>query len=167
VSKVDDAGNGLRTLIDAFNAAQTPEDRVLSLRALGNSGDARIVPLALGALSDANADVRGAAVNAVRFVAGAEADQLLASAMLSDTDPEVRRKAIDTVTGFRFVPSFFAAYGAILSQETFPLVRRAVAQSLDKVRSTPEAIGLLQRASSDASEDVRAVALASLSAVTQ
>lgn len=167
VSKVDDAGSGLRTLIDAFSAARAPEDRVLSLRALGNSGDARIVPLALSALSDANADVRAAAVNAVRFVSGAEADQLLAGAMLTDADPEVRRKAIDTVTGFRFVPSFFAAYGTVLSQEAFPLVRRAVAQSLGKVRSTPEAIALLQRASNDASEDVRAVALASLSAVAQ
>ena len=156
--------HGLDTLTTALAAAQTPAERALGLRALGNSGDPRVVDLARLALEDPSAEVRIAAVNAVRFVPAMDADDLLRTAMLTDADPHVRRKAVDTVTGYRFAPAYFQAFQTILSEDDVALVRRAVAQSLAKVRTTPEATELLTRAAMDVSEDVRVAAHAVLSA---
>lgn len=153
---------GMSTLLANLQAAQDPDDRALALRALGNSGDPRTAPLARQALSDPSVDVRIAAVDAVRLVRTAQADEVLSAAMLTDADPTVRREAVDTVTRYRLIPAYFQAYAAILAGDPFPLVRRAVVQSLGAVPAAPEAVALLTQAARDSSADVRAVAEAAL-----
>lgn len=153
---------GLDSLIASFQNATTPGERVMALRSLGNSGHARVVPLAWQAYSDEHIDVRVAAVHAVRFVPGAQAEELLSKAMLDDSEAHVRIQAIETVTAHRFVPAYFAAYDAVLSGDQFPLVRRAAVQSLSKASHAPQAIEMLQRAETDPSEDVRVVATLAL-----
>lgn len=158
---LDGAGerdSGLQALIANFERATTPHERVIALRALGNSGDARVVPLAWRAYSDEQVAVRIAAVHAVRLVSGAQAEALLWKAMLDDPEPRVRIQAIETVTAHRFVPAYLTAYDTILQVDAFPLVRRAAVQSLSKASGSPQAISLLQRAQGDPSEDVRVVA---------
>ncbi len=149
---------GLDSLIASLQNATTPGERVIALRSLGNSGHTRVVPLAWQAYSDEHIDVRVAAVHAVRFVPGAQAEELLSKAMLDDPEARVRIQAIETVTAHRFVPTYFAAYDAVLSGDQFPLVRRAAVQSLSKASGAPQAVALLQRAETDPSEDVRVVA---------
>jgi len=153
-------------LVASLQTAPTARERVIALRALGNSGDARVTPLASQAYSDQAADVRIAAVHAVRFVPGAEADALITRAMLTDPDARVRVQAIDTVAAHRFVPTYFQAFDAILSGDNFPLVRRAVARSLGTSSGLHQAAALLHRAATDPSADVRAVAMAALQSAT-
>jgi HEAT repeat protein len=156
----------LGALVASLQTAPTATERVTALRALGNSGDARVTPLASQAYSDQSVAVRIAAVHAVRFVPGAEADALITRAMLADPDPRVRVQAVDTATAHRFVPTYFPAYEAILGGDNFPLVRRAVARSLATSSGLHQAAALLQRAAQDPSQDVRAVAMAALQNAT-
>lgn len=159
--QLDDAAareEALRTLVANFEGTTNPSDRVHALRALGNSGDAQVLPIAWRAYADEVVAIRMAAVDAVRFVSGADAEALLAKAMLEDPEPRVRIEAIEIVTAHRFVPKYVTTYDAILRAQQFPLVRRAAVQSLSKASGSPQAIALLQRALEDPSEDVRAVA---------
>lgn len=149
---------GMRTLVATLANAPTASERVIALRALGNSADPRVAELAQQAYGDEDLEVRVAAVHAVRLVPGAQADALISTAMLNDRDARVRIQAIDTVTAHRFVPTYLREYDAILSGDKFPLVRRAVVQSLSKASALPQAIALLERAENDPSEDVRVVA---------
>jgi HEAT repeat protein len=153
---------GLGALIASFRNATNAVERVIALRSLGNSGDARVVALAQEAYSDEHPELRVAAVHAVRFVPGDQAEALITKAMLNDPEAHVRIQAIETATAHRFVPTYFQVYDAILAADRFPLVRRAVVQSLSKSSAAPQAIALLHRAETDPSEDVRVIATMAL-----
>lgn len=150
--------SGFAALIASLQGATTLQARVIALRSLGNSGDARVLPHARQAYLDENIEVRVAAVHAVRFVPGTQAEELISKAMLNDPEARVRIQAIETVTAHRYVPTYFTAYDAVLAADQFPLVRRAAVQSLSKASDAPAAIALLKRAETDPSEDVRVVA---------
>jgi hypothetical protein len=63
------------------------------LRALGNAATASSLDSIEKYLAHENASVRAAAVNALRRIPGGRVDQHLATALLRDASPEVRRTA--------------------------------------------------------------------------
>jgi hypothetical protein len=85
-----DAERSSRTLQQGFQGAQTPDERALFLKALGNSGSSDALQAAKIALADPDPAVRRDGVRALRFVPGQEADQLIARAWLNDADEDVR-----------------------------------------------------------------------------
>jgi HEAT repeat protein len=152
-------------LVAGFNAAQSPQEKILYLRALGNTGDPRLLPLAEQAMGDALVDVRIAAASSVRFVAVDVADQILTRAMQTDADAAVRSQAIATVEGYRKLPGYLGIFGVVLRTEPDALVRRAVIHALNAVGANGEATALLRYAAeNDPSADNRQMAKAILEA---
>lgn len=99
-------GNALRTvhgagasspssadaLAEAYASATSIEERTDALSAIGNSGDASLLPLVEHALADPNPQIRETATFALRFMSAA-ADPLLGDQLLSPF-PEVRTAAV-------------------------------------------------------------------------
>ena len=71
--------------------ATSDDERAIILRALGNTGDPRILPALTAAFSSSSVLVRIAAVEAMRLVPGAEG--MIAKA-LADVVPDVRSAAV-------------------------------------------------------------------------
>jgi hypothetical protein len=77
-------------LLARWRDAQTADERTLALQALGNSGNARILPAVEEGLAAVEATVRGAAVVALRFLRTPEVVDLLGQVLSGDADPWVR-----------------------------------------------------------------------------
>jgi HEAT repeat protein len=162
-SNPDVLNDGVATLIRDLQDATSPEERAICFNALGNAGDARVIPFAKAALTtDPSARVRRAAIDSVRLVEGKEVDDVIGNAMLRDAEPQVRKGAVETASASRFLPKYLAAYTSMLVHDQAALVRRAVVQSLVSLKTMPEAIALLTLAERDESEDVRRAAEAVL-----
>jgi HEAT repeat protein len=152
-------------LLRELRAERVERNRAVWLRALGNAGDARVLPLAREALSSSDEIVRIAAAASVRFVAGPEADRLLEDAMTRDAAPNVRMEALGIVEGFRALPSYLPLLGTVVKADDSPAVRRAAVHALGRLRADPDALALLRDAAeNDESEDVRVGAIAGLDA---
>jgi HEAT repeats len=155
-------------LLGALAAATTPDEMILALRGLGNSGDPRVLAAAEQAMSGQPASVRVAAVAAVRFVAGTPTDDFLRSVMQNDPDEPVRIQALATVEMYRAVGDFLPTLGGVLRAEPDALVRHAALHALNVIKAMPEAIALLAfSARSDPSQEIRAYAQAILDAPSQ
>jgi hypothetical protein len=155
-------------LLANLAAAQTPQEMVLGLRALGNSRDPRVLQAAEQAMSGQPTEVRVAAVAAVRFVPGAETDDFVSTTMRNDPDEPVRIQAITTVEGYRAVGDFLLALGSVLRGDADALVRHAALHALNLVKATPDALALIAAAArNDPSQDVRQYAQAILDAPPQ
>lgn len=115
----------------------TASERADLLDGLGNSGGTTAFAAAERALGDDHADVRRAAVSALRRVDGAVADRKLAEVLPADRDERVRMAAIDAA-GVRW-----------------PDRRTTVPRRADD----PLVLSLLRAASADRSEAVRAGAV--------
>ena len=146
----------ITTLLNALASAQTPEQRALCFRALGNSGDARVLPLAREAETREMPVVRLAAVASVRRVALPDVDAFLMSVLHEDTESQVRVGAIETAEQFRTLQAYIPALGGVAKSDAAPLVRHAALHALDRVKSLPEALALITWSGrNDPSEDVR------------
>jgi hypothetical protein len=93
----DDDPDASSAQVDALLArlarATTDDERALVLRALGNTGDPRILDAIAGLIANANIGVRMAATEALRLVPGATADKLLLG-RFSDPSGLVRGSAV-------------------------------------------------------------------------
>ena len=146
----------ITTLLGALASAQIPEQRALGFRALGNSGDARVLPLAKEAETREVPAVRLAAVVSVRRVVHPEVDAFLTRVMHEDTELRVRVGAIETAEQYRTLPAYVPVLGEVAKNDAAPLVRRAALHALDRVKSVPEVPAAIQwSAENDPSEDVR------------
>jgi hypothetical protein len=165
----DPAGyqDAIDVLLADLNAARTPQAIVLYLRALGNSGDPRVLVAAQRYMGNEDLSVRAAAVAAVRFVQGAATDQFLAAAMNGDEADSVRVQAVATVEGYRAIADFVATFGQLLHTDASPLVRRAILHALNVIITNPTAMALITAAArTDAAENVRQYAQAILDAAS-
>jgi hypothetical protein len=88
------------TLVDKYSGAKTTAERIQSLDAIGNSGNAAGFDTLVAALSDPEADVRIAAVTNLRLMPAPRADQVLAGLLAAGTDPGLRQAALFAI-GFR------------------------------------------------------------------
>ena len=112
-------------LLSRFRDASTDEERVLVLRALGNTGDPRIVQAVEQALASTNVIVRAAATEALRLVA-APIDGMLV-ARLRDASSAVRSAAVFAAAQRDLAP-YVAAFATAVRTETDDDVRRAIVE---------------------------------------
>jgi hypothetical protein len=88
------------TLIARYRKAQEVRDLTDLLAALGNSAGPSTIRVLEEALRDPREPLRAAAARSLRLAPGPEIDLLLAAAITSDVDPQVRLEAI-FAAGFR------------------------------------------------------------------
>jgi HEAT repeat protein len=154
----EEALEPLRHLFDAYEAAASPEEKALLLRAMGNSGARSVLPLARNAALSPWPALRSAAASAVRLIEDPQADALLDALLLRDGDPEVRggaAAALDSRPLETHIPALTQALGA----DTSSVVRRRVIDLLHRSLPSPEAAALLALAAErDPDPELRALA---------
>ena len=155
----DDDSGASAAQVDALLArlarATDDEERALVLRALGNTGDPRILDAVSRALASANIGVRMAATEALRLVRGGAADQLVL-ARFADGASLVRSAAVFAITERDLAP-FAAALTRVVQRDPDVGVRRAIvdlaAARLDELRPLVEHV-----AANDPDAELRAIA---------
>jgi hypothetical protein len=154
----DDSGAAsaqVDALLARFARATDDDERALVLRALGNTGDPRILDAISQALASANIGVRMAATEALRLVRGAAADQLVL-ARFADGASLVRSAAVFAITERDLAP-FAAALARVVQRDPDIGVRRAIvdlaAARLDEMRALVEHV-----AANDPDAELRAIA---------
>jgi hypothetical protein len=80
------SGGIARPFVEELERGATPARTQQIFSVLGNAGAPELLPIAARALAGPDAKLRGAAAMALRFVAGDEADRLLAHAIAHETD---------------------------------------------------------------------------------
>jgi hypothetical protein len=162
-----EAGRDVVTdLLARLDASRDPGEQVLLLRALGNAGDARVLPVADRLLTGAPGLVRRAACDALTFVKDPAADALLARAAVRDDDADVRVGAI-RVSGMRPFDAYVLALREVLSRDPMTAPRLAAVERLGQAMPDPRAAELLRAvAANDADDDARDAAGAILAAYT-
>jgi len=79
-------------LIEAWNAAQSPQEKKVALDAMGNSAQPEWLPIFEGAFKDSDRSVRVASIQSLRNFPAPLSSELMGRA-LNDADPEVRKTA--------------------------------------------------------------------------
>lgn len=113
-------------LLTRFTNAADDEERALVLRALGNTGDPRILPAVQQGLASADPIVRIAATEALRLVPGDTVDALVL-ASLRDPSSLVRAAAVFAATPRPLAP-FVVYFMSALRTDGDVTVRRAVVE---------------------------------------
>ncbi len=147
----DDA---MTALIEGFEQASTPTERMAFLEALGNTGDGRALPAIQSAFGAPEAEVVATAVMALRLMP-ASVDPVLAF-MLGHAHPLVRRAAL-TAIGHRSVLPFEAVLLERLGRETDSALRVAIVGLLKALVTTQPELGeiLAEVAAKDPDNNVR------------
>jgi hypothetical protein len=118
------------------NAGETPQAGEL-IGALGNSAGPSVVPVIEEALRDSRIPIRAAAARALRLAPGAEIDRLLATVIVSDSDPHVRADAIFSARFRRPLPAPLA--DALLDTATSDTVDYVRSNAIALLRQNPAA----------------------------
>jgi len=151
-------------LVDLFikwiDAASSESETRLFLLVLGNAGSRRSLPVVRRFVSDHSPVLRSAAISALRFVDSEEADDLLISALNSESDPEVRLKAAFSLSYREMNRATFDAQRKSFEADADERVRVSLLDNLWKARqSFPEVVDVVrQAAAKDASKEVRKAA---------
>ena len=162
----DAATDVVTDLLARLDAARDVSEQVVLLRALGNAGDARVLPYAERYLASVVGFVRAAACDAVTFVKSPEADDLLVRAMLRDEESDVRISAI-RVSGYRPFDAYASVLTHIESNDKQSSVRMAGVERLGMSVGDPRALATLQSvAANDADDEVKIAAQGILSSLT-
>jgi HEAT repeat protein len=146
-------------LLARLEQASEITDRITLLRALGNTGDPRILPALELALASPSDMVRAAAAESLRLLPDARADALII-AVLDDASPIVRTSAVFAAAHRRLDPTAQAL--AIRARtDTDSAVRRAIVelagQRMNELPSLLRPI-VVNAAERDADADVRELA---------
>jgi hypothetical protein len=153
-----------RALAEGLGRSDSTIRRVHFLRGIANSGDVSLLSSVRPLLEHSEPSIRGAAVEAVRLMPGAEADRVIAERLQREGDYSALRAAVNA-TKTRLPSAFLAAALADLTGRTQDSQARyrAVLVLTDWLPRVPE-IGETLRsvASSDPSPDVRSIAAAAL-----
>ena len=168
-AKVGDSNSdALESLTVGLDAAQSDADVASYLRGLGNAGDASTLDLIEGHLASPSAEVRHAAIRALRFQ-GDQADELLGG-LLADfaSAPEGDLEAAVFSASFRPLETLLEPIGRALRGSQDESLRRSIVALLTTRRAGhPEATALLQwTAQNDASAALRADAAKALATST-
>lgn len=132
-SSADDVALAKQTiagLSEQLNVAKDPETRTLYLQSLGNAGGTDVLSSTVSLLSASDPSVRQSAIFALRFVAGDEADKLVISALLRDTDPTLRATAAQAAAFRKLTPTLLAGVVENLKTEQEVIVRSSVVECL-------------------------------------
>lgn len=158
-----EADDAVAALLGRLATAQTTEEAVLALVALGNTGDPRIVPAVRATLESPVEDLRAFAVRALRFVPTPEADQIIAATLLGDPAGAVRLGAVEA-TARRPLASHVTPLHRALHTDQEPAVRMAAVQLVGAHLQEVPALttALVWNAESDPDPQIRQVASAIL-----
>ncbi len=152
----------LPALRDAIKRDVGAEGKLAMVRAVKYMGHRSGNPVLITAMTDGNADVRAAAVNAYRDIRG-QKDATPIVGMLADPAANVRAEAATVAGGMRAA----AAVGAlenIVMNDADPVARRNAAWALGRIGSASSRAAL-EKASNDTSSIVSGVAKASLASL--
>ncbi|HEY5952255.1 MAG TPA: HEAT repeat domain-containing protein, partial [Kofleriaceae bacterium] len=119
-----EAARRVDELLARLARSQDDDERLLLLRALGNTGDARILPALAQALASSNVAVRTAATEALRLVPGI--DSLLAM-RFADPAPLVREAAVFAASQRELTP-LLAVLASSARDDRDVSVRRAIVE---------------------------------------
>lgn len=158
-----DAKDIVDDLLAKLEAATTPDQKVLFLDALGNTGDPRALPAIRAHVASGDGSVRAAAVSALRFQKAPEVDPLL---LVVVRDPEVLvRKAVLSAIAQREVAPLLPALEHVLHEDPIADLRKTAIRILARhVDTVPEAAQLLAWASqNDQDPEVKQAATDALS----
>lgn len=129
----DDDSRGADSVVNeleaAYRSARTPEEQALVLRALGNTRDPRALMTLQLALRSESVLVRQAAVEALRLIPDPAADRLLATQLLGDASPDVRKAAVFACS-FRPLEPLLSALQQALQKDPADAVRAEIVHLL-------------------------------------
>ncbi|MGV3622115.1 MAG: HEAT repeat domain-containing protein [Archangium sp.] len=86
-------------LVDDVTQAESPKALQATLRALGNSGDARALDIAKEKSADADVTVRAAALSSLRRVTGPDVETVVRERLANERSREVQSAAFDALRG--------------------------------------------------------------------
>jgi HEAT repeat protein len=156
-----DAERANRSLSQGYESAQTPAERSLFLKALGNSGSPQALEAAKNALASPDPAVRREGARALRLVPGDEADQLIAQVWQLDEDASVRDGAAFSA-GYRPLSPVLAqaALNALTKDPDATVRLRTLAILGENLAGNPAfAQAIRKTAQEDPIKDVRDAAL--------
>ena len=157
-SQVSAAEASVDELIQLYQAAQTEDEQLLYLQALGNAGDPRTLPMLQTATQSQSAAIRSAATQALRFVSATSVDALLVQLMEQDSAVEVRRAAVFSISFRPFLGFVASLQKAVLADKAAP-VRQDVIQLFARYKQLPAVQQTLRSVSErDPSPEVRRAA---------
>ena len=154
------AESATKELGSGFRNAQTPDEKLLYLTALGNAGSGEALDAARVSLADPDPEVRATAVGSLRFAPGQEADALIANVWLTDADAHVRTQATFAAAFRQVTPVLADAAVKVLKSDPAVQVRSGAARYMgdNLLASSLFAAALADAASNDADVDVRRTA---------
>jgi HEAT repeat protein len=151
------AGGAVAALLARFAAAPDDVERVRVVRALGNTGDPRILPAIDQALASSSDAVRSAGVEALRLFPGPTVDSLLVRA-LADRDAGVRSAAVFAAS-YRDLAPLAAALARSARHDPASMVRRAIVDLAAERMADPSWHAIVVwAAANDRDRDVREAA---------
>ena len=145
------------SLLEKIASTTSQEEIRVGLLALGNAGSLGALPVLTRYVNDPSPELRAAAVSALRFIQSAQADKLLRKALLSDSQPKVRREAAQAL-GFRVMTAAtFQTQKEALLKDRDESVRLALLRNLAKAGDKAPAICVLIKciAAQDPAKEVR------------
>lgn len=146
-------------LVKLVNQAANEEEKLWAIRSLGNAGSEGALPALTGVLDGGSASMREAAAQALRFVPGTEADQVLARVMAADSSEQVRSAAVFAAR-FRESEAVVGSVERAARNDASETVRQQAVQTLGRVaRDSNAPLETLDYvANNDASEQNREAA---------
>lgn len=150
----------VRWLEQQLTTAGSPSEQELWLRALGNAGLERTLPLLRSFLNSGDASVRAAAVAALRWLDTPETAERLQNILTHDRDVEVRRQAAFALGFLPFNMEAYRLQQRILAVDEDTPLRIRILDNLWKERDRfPDAHRLVEQAAAlNTSEQVRKAA---------
>jgi hypothetical protein len=140
-----------------LDQASGDQSRLIIIAGLGNAGTPRVIPPLAKYLASADPKLRGASLTSLRFVDGNEGEAPILSSIRSDSNPDVRIKALFAL-GFR-TPNerTLAALMVAVKTDKVDHVRKAALEQLWTMRDQfPVVFDIVQGiANTDPSEDIR------------
>jgi DNA-binding transcriptional ArsR family regulator len=150
------------SLLERLDQATTDEERATLFNALGNSGDARLVPRVRASLAGDGPVVRAAAITALRLVGDQTADDIIAATLVGDAERTVRSAAL-LATSFRSPALHVSSLEAHVQHEPLKSLRLGSVSLLGRWRGVAGAAAVLYSVmKSDKEPEVRAAAEALL-----
>jgi hypothetical protein len=153
------AAAGSRRLAERFAAASGAGRRRELLAAMGNAQDPTLLPAIEQGLRDEDADVRAAAVRALRLVHAPSVDAAISDRMRRDPSPSVRAAAV-TAASFRDPVPYAEALSALAVNDSHAYVRSAAVSLLGRTldRAPGAEAALRTVANRDPKQEIRAAA---------
>lgn len=144
-------------LISLIRPPMTERAMDTILKALGNSGSDKALPVFEEFTKHSSSSLRATAAAGLRFVDSGQADSVLATVLASDAEDSVRTSALFALSFRKPTGETLKAHIQVVSQDESEAVRLAALNNMgNMVGEFPEALAVIRRvAKEDSSENVR------------